>query len=74
MSAYLLQYSQTLTQVCQWYNRLHSTILEVEQGLVQEEMERTRRQLEPTLKELTWNQDDLWEYIQTTRDLVQVTP
>ncbi|XP_062336891.1 dynein axonemal heavy chain 11 [Osmerus eperlanus] len=64
-------YTQTLSLVTQWYNRLHSTILAVELGLVKEEMDRTRRQLNPALQELTWAHDDLWDYIQTTRDLVK---
>ena len=69
----LLQYTQTLAMATQWYNGLRSTILPVELGLVQEEMDRTRQQLNPALQELTWAQDDLWDYIQTTRDLVKVT-
>lgn len=68
----ILQYTQTLTLVTQWYNQLHSTILAVELGLVKEEMEGARQQLEPALRELTWAQDDLWDYIQNTRDLVKV--
>ncbi|KAM6948829.1 LOW QUALITY PROTEIN: dynein axonemal heavy chain 11-like [Aplochiton taeniatus] len=67
----LYMYTQTLALVTQWYNRLHSTILGVELGLVREEMEGARRQLEPALQELTWARDDLWEYIQSTRDLVK---
>ena len=69
---FLLQYTQTLAMATQWYNRLRSTILPVELGLVKEEMDRTRQQLNPALQELTWAQDDLWDYIQTTRDLVKV--
>lgn len=68
----ILQYTQTLTLVTQWYNQLHSTILAVEKGLVKDEMDGTRRQLDPALRELTWAQDDLWEYIQSTRELVKV--
>uniref|UniRef100_A0A667ZXX0 Dynein, axonemal, heavy polypeptide 9 like n=1 Tax=Myripristis murdjan TaxID=586833 RepID=A0A667ZXX0_9TELE len=45
------------------------TIMAVELGLVKEEMDKTRRQLGPALQELTWAQDDLWDYIQTTRNL-----
>uniref|UniRef100_A0A8C9ZTH7 Dynein, axonemal, heavy polypeptide 9 like n=1 Tax=Sander lucioperca TaxID=283035 RepID=A0A8C9ZTH7_SANLU len=62
-------YTQTLTLVTQWYNQLHSTILAVELGLVKEEMDGTRRQLDPALRELSWAQDHLWDYIQSTRDL-----
>uniref|UniRef100_A0A4W6EXC9 Dynein axonemal heavy chain 11 n=1 Tax=Lates calcarifer TaxID=8187 RepID=A0A4W6EXC9_LATCA len=65
-------YTQTLTLVTQWYNQLQSTILAVELGLVKDEMDATKRQLEPALQELTWAQDDLWDYIQSTRNLVKV--
>lgn len=56
----------------QWYNQLQATILDVELGLVKEEMEGVRQQLDPALSQLTWAQDDLWDYIQSTRDLMQV--
>ncbi|XP_068196033.1 dynein axonemal heavy chain 11 [Antennarius striatus] len=67
----LYMYTQTLTLVTQWYNHLHGTILAVELGLVKDEMEGARWQLDPALQELTWAHDDLWDYIQSTRDLVQ---
>ncbi|KAJ8011706.1 hypothetical protein DPEC_G00061030 [Dallia pectoralis] len=67
----LYMYTQTLVLITQWYNRLHSTILPVEMGLVKDEMGGARRQLNPALQELTWSREDLWDYIKTTRDLVQ---
>ncbi|KAM3605484.1 uncharacterized protein V6R79_026173 [Siganus canaliculatus] len=67
----LYMYTQTLTLMIQWYNQLHSTILAVELGLVKDEIDRTRCQLNPGLRELTWAQDDLWDYIQNTRDQVK---
>lgn len=69
---YFLQHKQTLTLVTQWYNQLQVTILDVELGLVKKEMEEVRQQLDPALGQLTWAQDNLWDYIQSTRDLVQV--
>lgn len=39
---------------------------------MKDEMDGTRRQLDPALRELTWVQDELWDYIQKTRDLVKV--
>lgn len=69
---YPLQHTQTLTLVTQWYNQLQVTILDVELGLVKKEMEEVRQQLDPALGQLTWAQDNLWDYIQSTRDLVQV--
>ncbi|RXM27080.1 Dynein heavy chain 11, axonemal [Acipenser ruthenus] len=53
-----------------WYNRLQSTILEVELHLIDSEMQTIEQQLKPALEVLTWQNDDLWEYIQQTRDLV----
>lgn len=67
-----MQYTQTLTLVTQWYNQLHSTLLDVELNLVKDEMDAMRRQLEPALQELVWSQDDLMDYIQSTRDLMKV--
>ncbi|XP_035988269.1 dynein heavy chain 11, axonemal-like, partial [Fundulus heteroclitus] len=67
----LYLYTQTLTLVAQWYNKLKSTILAVELGLVKDEMDGVRQQLEPALKELTWDQDDLWDYIHSTQQLVK---
>lgn len=56
----------------QWYNQLQATILDVELGLVKKEMDGVRQQLNPALGQLTWARDNLWDYIQSTRDLVQV--
>ncbi|KAK5608169.1 hypothetical protein CRENBAI_003200 [Crenichthys baileyi] len=67
----LYLYTQTLTLVTQSYNKLKITILAVELGLLKDEIDRVRQQLEPALKELTWDQDDLWDYIQSTQQLVK---
>lgn len=56
----------------QWYNQLQVTILDVELRLVKKEMDGVRQQLYPALNHLNWAQDNLWDYIQSTRDLVQV--
>ncbi|KAI5108711.1 dynein beta chain, ciliary, partial [Silurus meridionalis] len=66
----LYMYTTTLSQVTQWYNKLHSTILDVELRLVEAEMEEVRRALSPALKDLKWSQEELWDYIKSTRDLV----
>lgn len=68
-----MQYTQTLTLVTEWYNQLHSTLLDVELRLVKDEMDMMRRQLEPALQELVWSQDDLMDYIQSTRDLMKAS-
>ncbi|XP_061081745.1 dynein axonemal heavy chain 11 [Conger conger] len=67
----LYMYTQTLFLITQWCNRLRSSLLEVELGLVGGEMEGVRRQLRPALESLTWGQDSLWDYIAETRDLVR---
>ncbi|MCJ8730075.1 hypothetical protein PDJAM_G00113410 [Pangasius djambal] len=67
----LYMYTTTLSQVTQWYNKLHSTILDVELRLVEAEMEEVRCTLSPALKHLRWSQEELWDYIKSTRDLVR---
>ncbi|KAL7890701.1 hypothetical protein AOLI_G00001770 [Acnodon oligacanthus] len=67
----LYMYTSTLSQITQWYNKLHSTILAVELRLVEAEMDEVRCKLSPALKELRWSHEDLWDYIKSTRDLVQ---
>ncbi|KAL7826037.1 hypothetical protein SRHO_G00337750 [Serrasalmus rhombeus] len=67
----LYMYTSTLSQITQWYNKLHSTILAVELRLVEAEMDEVRFKLSPALKELRWSHEDLWDYIKSTRDLVQ---
>ncbi|TRY96398.1 hypothetical protein DNTS_010073 [Danionella cerebrum] len=67
----LHMYTCTLLQITQWYNKLHSTILAVELRLVETELEEVRDTLKPALKELRWNDEDLSDYIKSTRDLVR---
>uniref|UniRef100_W5MKY4 Dynein, axonemal, heavy polypeptide 9 like n=1 Tax=Lepisosteus oculatus TaxID=7918 RepID=W5MKY4_LEPOC len=64
-------YTGTLSNITKWYNRLHSTVLDVEAQLIHGEMQKIQMQLKPALETLTWQHDDLWEYIKQTRDLVQ---
>ncbi|XP_041937573.1 dynein heavy chain 11, axonemal [Alosa sapidissima] len=66
----LYMYTSSLSLVTQWYNKLHSTILPVELRLVEAELEEVRRKLSPALQELTWTEDELGDYIQSTRELV----
>lgn len=39
---------------------------------MKDEIEGMKHQLNPALQDLTWAQDDLWNYIQGTQDLVKV--
>uniref|UniRef100_A0A4W4HCE4 Dynein, axonemal, heavy polypeptide 9 like n=1 Tax=Electrophorus electricus TaxID=8005 RepID=A0A4W4HCE4_ELEEL len=70
----LHMYTSTLSQITQWYNKLHSTILAVELRLVEAEMEEIRLKLRPALQELRWNQEDLWDYIQRSDTSAHVVP
>ncbi|XP_039545600.1 dynein heavy chain 11, axonemal [Pimephales promelas] len=67
----LHMYTSTLFQITQWYNKLHSTILAVELRLVESELEEVRCTLMPALKELRWSDEQLVDYIKSTRDLVR---
>ncbi|XP_060774018.1 dynein axonemal heavy chain 11 [Neoarius graeffei] len=63
-------YTTTLSQVTQWYNKLHTTILDVELRLVEAEMKEVRHTLSPALQDLRWSQEELWDYIKSMHDLV----
>ncbi|XP_020566647.2 dynein heavy chain 11, axonemal-like [Oryzias latipes] len=64
-------YTQTLFLVTEWYNKLHNTLIAAELGLMKDEMAGITQQLSPALRELTWAQDDLWDYIKSTCELVK---
>ncbi|KAJ8253036.1 hypothetical protein GJAV_G00208410 [Gymnothorax javanicus] len=66
----LYMFTHTLCQIVQWSNTLQSCMREVEAGLVEGEMERVREQLQPALGRLNWGQDDLWDYISHSRELL----
>ncbi|XP_043549538.1 dynein axonemal heavy chain 11 isoform X1 [Chiloscyllium plagiosum] len=53
------------------YNKLHTSILEVEFPLVEHELKKINEQLRPATETLTWQTEDSWEYIQQTRQLMQ---
>ncbi|MBN3294079.1 DYHC protein, partial [Polypterus senegalus] len=64
-------YTGTLSLVTKWYNKLRSTVQEVERRLIERDVEKIDLQLQPALETLTWKDSDLWEYIEQTRDLVR---
>lgn len=66
------QYTTTLSQVTQWYNKLHTTILDVELRLVEAEIKEVRHTLSPALKDLRWSQEALWDYIKRLYTLSDV--
>uniref|UniRef100_A0AAY4DTA3 Dynein, axonemal, heavy polypeptide 9 like n=1 Tax=Denticeps clupeoides TaxID=299321 RepID=A0AAY4DTA3_9TELE len=67
---HIVYYTSTLSQVAEWYNKLHSTILSVELRLVEANLEEVKHKMSPALHELKWGDEDLWDYVQSTRDLV----
>ncbi|GCB62780.1 hypothetical protein scyTo_0013113 [Scyliorhinus torazame] len=57
--------------IIELYNKLHTSILEVEFPLVKKELEKINELLRPATETLTWQAEDSWEYIQKIRDLIQ---
>ncbi|XP_051721899.1 dynein axonemal heavy chain 11 [Ctenopharyngodon idella] len=60
----------SLHLLVQWYNKVKQTTLEVEASLLKEEMETVDRQLHQTESELTWQNQNCWDYICTLQDTV----
>ncbi|XP_067673689.1 dynein beta chain, ciliary-like [Haliotis asinina] len=64
------KYLANLDLTVQWYNKVRSTVLEVEYPLIEGQLNDIDVQLEQAEKTLNWNGDGIWEYIQETRDKV----
>lgn len=54
----------------QWYNKMKQTTLEVEAPLMKEEMETVDQQIHRAETELTWQDQNSWNYICTLKDTV----
>ena len=54
-----------------WYNKVRETVLEVEFPLVESQLMSIDQQLQKSEKDLSWEGDGVWEYIQETRDQVR---
>lgn len=54
----------------QWYNKVKQTTLEVEAPLMKKEMETLDRQIHRAETELTWQDQNCWNYICTLKDTV----
>ncbi|XP_071954573.1 dynein beta chain, ciliary-like [Antedon mediterranea] len=67
----LRQYNANLDLTVQWYNKVRETVLEVEFPLIESQLAEIDTQLEKAENSLNWNQEEVWEYIQKTRDHVQ---
>ncbi|XP_072903303.1 LOW QUALITY PROTEIN: dynein axonemal heavy chain 11 [Hemitrygon akajei] len=57
--------------IAELYNKLHTTVLEVEYPLLEGELEKVNQQLKPATESLTWQAEDQWPYIQQTKHLIQ---
>ncbi|BFZ02963.1 hypothetical protein BsWGS_06002 [Bradybaena similaris] len=64
------KYVANLDLTVQWYNKVRTTILEVEYPLIEGQLVDIDRQLQRAEKLLNWESDGVWEYIEQTRDHV----
>ncbi|XP_013068368.2 dynein beta chain, ciliary [Biomphalaria glabrata] len=53
-----------------WYNKIRETILEVEFPLIENQLADIDQQLEQAEKSLNWENENVWDYIEKTRDKV----
>lgn len=65
------QYVANLDLTVQWYNKVRTTVLEVEYPLVEGQLEQIDVQLQRAEKDLNWNSEAVWEYIEETREMVR---
>ncbi|XP_008430693.1 dynein heavy chain 11, axonemal isoform X2 [Poecilia reticulata] len=65
------KYLNSLQLVVQCYNKLKTTMLEVELPLVRAELVSIDLQLAKAETSLTWQDQDCWRFIQSTKNLVQ---
>ncbi|XP_061771898.1 dynein axonemal heavy chain 11 [Nerophis ophidion] len=64
------KYVSSLQLVMQWYNQLKQTVLEVELPLIAAELTTIDQQLKRAETLMTWQDQDCWSLIDTTKDLV----
>ncbi|XP_054638441.1 dynein axonemal heavy chain 11 isoform X2 [Dunckerocampus dactyliophorus] len=64
------KYVSSLQLVVQWYNQLKQTVLEVELPLIRAELTSIDQQLKRAETDLTWQDQECWSFIGTTKDLV----
>lgn len=60
----------SLQLLVQWYNKLKQTVLEVELPLIRAELVSVDLQLTRAETDLTWQDQDCWSFISTTKDMV----
>ncbi|RVE62582.1 hypothetical protein OJAV_G00158270 [Oryzias javanicus] len=64
------EYSRSLQVLVECYNTLKLTVLKVELPLIKEELEAIDSQLTKAETSLTWEDQDSWDLIRNTKDLV----
>ncbi|KAJ7345633.1 hypothetical protein JRQ81_001583, partial [Phrynocephalus forsythii] len=67
----LYKYLGNLHAIAKQYNQLRKTILPDEAELIAHELWRIDLQLKSAFDTLTWQNEDLWTYIEKTKELVQ---
>ncbi len=63
-------YLANLDLIVKWYNKVRETVLEVEFPLIEVQLQEIDVQLQKAEKDLNWNSEGAWEYIEETRDKV----
>ncbi|XP_039265498.2 dynein beta chain, ciliary-like [Styela clava] len=63
-------YVANLDLTVAWYNHVRQNVLDVEFPLVSSQLDEVDQVLAKAEKNLSWNCDGIWEYIQETRDKV----
>ncbi|XP_066917361.1 dynein beta chain, ciliary-like [Clytia hemisphaerica] len=66
------KYCANLDLVVAWYNKIRQTLLDVEFPLVESRLQNIDQHLERAEKELNWNSEGIWDYIESTRDMVHI--
>ncbi|XP_072167681.1 dynein beta chain, ciliary [Diadema setosum] len=67
----LRKYVANLDLTQAWYNKVRTTVLEVEYPLIEGQLADLDTRLKQAEAQLNWNSDSVWEYIQETRDQVR---
>ncbi|XP_051731342.1 dynein axonemal heavy chain 9-like isoform X1 [Ctenopharyngodon idella] len=66
----LWQYVTSLELITNWYNKVMSTVLEVEMPLIQSQLTDIDAKLKEAEENLCWTSQEIWEYIQDVREMV----
>ncbi|XP_030631579.1 dynein axonemal heavy chain 9 isoform X2 [Chanos chanos] len=67
----LWQYVANLELTASWYNKVITTVLEVEFPLIQGELKYIDTQLKEAEETINWTSQGIWEYIQRVRETVR---